>query len=151
MKDIISKRFWIVFWTLNSCFALIYLAFAYINYSLILGYVAGCLTFSFFIYCSSLLFKEKNSNKDIKIKPSKAKNIMFFVLLSIGTLIIVSIFFLINYLYRKYVDKTINLFFKIVNFLTFATPFLLFTLTCLIEVIANRKDLKKNVKGVING
>ena len=151
MKDIISKRFWIVFLTLNSCFALIYLAFAYINYSLILGHAAGCLTFSFFIYCSSLLFKEKNSNKDIKIKPSKAKNILFFTLSSIGTLIIVSIFFLINYLYRKYVDKTINLFFKIVNFLTFATPFLLFTLTCLIEVIANRKDLKKNVKGVING
>lgn len=151
MKDIISKRFWIVFWTFNSCFALIYLAFAYINCSLILGHVAGCLTFSFFIYCSSLLFKEKNSNKDIKIKPSKAKNVVFFALLSIGTLIIVSIFFLINYLYRKYVDKTINLFFKIINFLTFATPFLLFTLTCLIEVIANRKDLKKNVKGVING
>ena len=151
MKDIISKRFWIVFWTLNSCFVLIYLAFAYINCSLILGHIAGCLTFSFFIYCSSLLFKEKNSNKDIKIKPSKAKNVVFFALLSIGTLIIVSIFFLINYLYRKYVDKTINLFFKIINFLTFATPFLLFTLTCLIEVIANRKDLKKNVKGVING
>ena len=152
MKDIVNKRFWIIFWTLNSCFALIYLAFAYLNYSLILGHIAGCLTFLFFICCSSLLFRQKNSNKDIKIKLIKAKNVMFFILISIGTLLIVSIFFLVNYFYRKYVDKTINLFFYIINFLTFATPFLTFTITCIVEVILSKKIVEHiNVKGAING
>ena len=141
MKDILNKKFWIIFLTINAAFVMLFISFSYWNYSLILGFISGFVVFIIYILSiSSCINKIFSEIKDINKKHKKRIGILFLFLINIFILALILAIFMINYLYRKYIDtKTIIAFYPI-NFIVFVIPFLIFIVSTLITYLKIKKQ-----------
>ena len=150
MKDVLNKRFWIFFLTINAAFIMGFIAFSYLNYSLLLGHLFGLCVLIIYVLCIDSIIKNIFIEiKDINKKHKKRVGILYLFLVNIFILALILCIFMINYLYKKHSDaKTLIAFFP-VNFIVFVIPFLIFLISSLLEYGMLRKfksNLNKNKK-----
>lgn len=150
MKDVLNKRFWIFFLTINAAFIMGFIAFSYLNYSLILGHLFGLFVLIIYVLCIDSIIKNIFIEiKDINKKHKKRVGTLYLFLVNIFILALILGIFMINYLYKKHSDaKTLIAFFP-VNFIVFVIPFLIFLISSLLEYGMLRKfksNLNKNKK-----
>lgn len=150
MKDVLNKRFWIFFLTINAAFIMGFIAFSYLNYSLLLGHLFGLCVLIIYVLCIDSIIKNIFIEiKDINKKHKKRVGILYLFLVNIFILSLILGIFMINYLYKKHSDtKTLIAFFP-VNFIVFVIPFLIFLISSLLEYGMLRKfksNLNKNKK-----
>ncbi|WP_412031498.1 hypothetical protein [Metamycoplasma buccale] len=149
MKDIISKRFWVLVVVLNIITTLIYIGCSVWKYQLLLGNLIGIISFLIFIFVIKLIFKIVFAKKENKsVKWVKGVAIILILLTTFFNLLFILMIFGFNYLYKTHIDVNGNLAFNLFNIITFTTPYLVFTIACVIESIWQIKDQRK---GKING
>ncbi|RMA79115.1 hypothetical protein JN00_0167 [Metamycoplasma subdolum] len=143
MKDTLNKRHWVIFFTLNLVMLLGYITVSYFNYSLVIGHLAGVVSFLFFSLSISLLFREnkqKEGEKSIK-KTKSIKVVLFLLIALVNTLIIFGCAGL-NYLLRTQ-NPYQSIGFWPINLITFATPYTLILISAIVEIVLVRLDRKK--------
>lgn len=150
MKDVLNKRFWIFFLTINAAFIMGFIAFSYLNYSLILGHLLGLFVLIIYVLCIDSIIKNIFIEiKDINKKHKKRVGILYLFLVNIFILALILGIFMINYLYKKHSDaKTLIAFFP-VNFIVFVIPFLIFLISSLLEygmLKKSKNNLNENKK-----
>lgn len=146
MKDVLNKRFWIFFLTINAAFIMGFIAFSYLNYSLLLGHLFGLCVLIIYVLCIDSIIKNIFIEiKDINKKHKKRVGTVYLFLVNIFILALILGIFMINYLYKKHSDaKTLIAFFP-VNFIVFVIPFLIFLISSLLEYGMLKKS-KNNLK-----
>ena len=150
MTDVLNKRFWIFFLTINAAFIMGFIAFSYLNYSLLLGHLFGLCVLIIYVLCIDSIIKSIFIEiKDINKKHKKRVGILYLFLVNIFILALILGIFMINYLYKKNSDaKTLIAFFP-VNFIVFVIPFLIFLISSLLEygmLKKSKNNLKENKK-----
>lgn len=150
MKDVLNKRFWIFFLTINAAFIMSFIAFSYLNYSLLLGHLFGLCVLIIYVLCIDSIIKNIFIEiKDINKKHKKRVGVLYLFLVNIFILALILGIFMINYLYKKHSDaKTLIAFFP-VNFIVFVIPFLIFLISSLLEygmLKKSKNNLKENKK-----
>lgn len=150
MKAVLNKRFWIFFLTINAAFIMGFIAFSYLNYSLLLGHLFGLCVLIIYVLCIDSIIKNIFIEiKDINKKHKKRVGTLYLFLVNIFILASILGIFMINYLYKKYSDtKTLIAFFP-VNFIVFVIPFLIFLISSLLEygmLKKSKSNLNKNKK-----
>ena len=150
MKDVLNKRFWIFFLTINVAFIMGFIAFSYLNYSLLLGHLFGLCVLIIYVLCIDSIIKNIFIEiKDINKKHKKRVGVLYLFLVNIFILALILGIFMINYLYKKHSDaKTLIAFFPI-NFVVFVIPFLIFLISSLLEygmLNKSKNNLKENKK-----
>lgn len=150
MTDVLNKRFWIFFLTINAAFIMGFIAFSYLNYSLLLGHLFGLCVLIIYVLCIDSIIKNIFIEiKDINKKHKKRVGILYLFLVNIFILALILGIFMINYLYKKNSDaKTLIAFFP-VNFIVFVIPFLIFLISSLLEygmLKKSKNNLKENKK-----
>ena len=150
MKDVLNKRFWIFFLTINAAFIVGFIAFSYLNYSLLLGHLFGLCVLIIYVLCIDSIIKNIFIEiKDINKNHKKRVVILYLFLVNIFILALILGIFMINYLYKKHSDaKTLIAFFP-VNFIVFVIPFLIFLISSLLEygmLTKSISNLNKNKK-----
>ena len=127
-----------------------FIAFSYLNYSLLLGHLFGLCVLIIYVLCIDSIIKNIFIEiKDINKKHKKRVGILYLFLVNIFILSLILGIFMINYLYKKHSDtKTLIAFFP-VNFIVFVIPFLIFLISSLLEygmLKRSKSNLNKNKK-----
>ena len=135
----INKRFWILIITANSFVALILLSLVFNNYELIAGFLAGFFSLMIYLLINNQLFKKMLNKQNLAIKRKATYTVLLFLLISLMMFLIISLFFLINYFCKKYINENKNLFLWPINFITFSFPFLVFIVALAIDASLNKK------------
>ncbi|ACF07003.1 Uncharacterised protein [Metamycoplasma arthritidis] len=145
MKDIVNKRFWVIFFTLNLVTSLIYLAFSFKWYSLLLGHIAGVISFLIFISLTYLAIKlvvlKKPNNKLTKTR-ALAIFLMFLVLV-VNSLIILAFIMINRLVVTHYAKSSVQIGLWPINMFTFSTPYLLVIFVGLVDSLAKNKQTKR--------
>lgn len=140
----INKRFWILIITTNSFVALILLSLVFNNYELIAGFLAGFFSLMIYLLINNQLFKKMFTKQNLAIKRKATYTVLLFLLISLMMFLIISLFFLINYFFKKHINENKNLFLWPINFITFSFPFLVFIIALAIDSSLNKKkELRK--------
>lgn len=125
MKDIINKKFWVIYFVLNLASVLIYAAFAFLRYELVLGDLVGIISFLIFIGSIFLVFKIAfNGKTNLSTKSSRIGIVFLFLVFAILNLGIIALFIFFNYLYKKSHSQG-NIAFAPFNLITMMTPYVI--------------------------
>ncbi|TPE58103.1 hypothetical protein FJO69_00655 [[Mycoplasma] falconis] len=149
MKDIIRKnqKIWVVFIALNFAALMMYTAFAYLRYDLVLGDLVGIISFAlligFVLLCFKLFAKPQANKKKSRLNTFFI--ILIFLVLLIINLGIFALFFYINKLYNRSYPSS-NIAFEPFNFLAVMTPYVILSLMSIVIAFANIKKAKRSLQ-----
>ncbi|AWX69663.1 hypothetical protein [[Mycoplasma] anseris] len=152
MKDTLNKKNWIPYIILNVVMLLGFCSLAEINFSLVIGHLAGIFSILIFLGGLALVFKISFSKKeDASVKKIKSLVLILVALVLILNLgIIVGLFFANHYYVTHFHLNKSNIAFYPFNMITFTTPYILLTINFFIIGIINFVKAKKsqNKKGI---
>ncbi|WP_427902844.1 hypothetical protein [Metamycoplasma alkalescens] len=144
MNKLNGKNFWITYATFNIALLLIFSSIYFYDYSLLLGYFVGIISFLLFL-CSLLIVLKmiKNAADNPQAKKLKKRQIgnffvailifILFMFLNIG---IFALFIWVNYYYHHTYDLSSKIAFFPFHVITMTSPYLLLSLFVIIRGIA---------------
>ncbi|WP_427867548.1 hypothetical protein [Mycoplasmopsis arginini] len=155
MNKLNGKLFWITYTTLNIALLLIFSAIAFLDYSLLLGYLVGIVSFLLFLVMLKLSLRliknsiDSNSKKQYKTRMFIA--ILIFLLLMILNVAILGFFIWINSYYHSIYPSS-NLAFFPFNTITITAPYLLLSVFSIIwaVIFAIKKRKEDNGQTIKN-
>ncbi|WP_045434013.1 hypothetical protein [Metamycoplasma canadense] len=136
MTKLTGKNFWIIYTTLNISLMLIFASLAFFDYSLILGFLVGMISFLLFLLLIKLALKmvknsiETQEKKQYKIKLYTA--FLIFLLLLFLNLGLLSLFIWVNSYYHHNYNNETNIAFFPFNVITITSPYLLLSIFSII-------------------
>lgn len=145
MKDIVNKRFWVLLFTLNLVTSLIYLAFSFKWYPLLLGHLAGVISFLIFISLTMLVIKLIFPKKPkSNTRKTRVLAILLMLLVFAVNFAVILGFVLINrLLITHYAKSTYSIGFWPINMISFSSPYLLVVFVALLDSLTTRKQIKR--------
>lgn len=138
MNKLNGKIFWITYTTLNIALLLIFSSIAFLDYSLLLGYLVGIVSFLLFLVILKLslnLIKNSinsNSKKQYRIRMFIA--ILIFLLLMFLNIGILGLFVWLNSYYHSIYPSS-NVAFSPFNTITITAPYLLLSVFSIIWTV----------------
>ncbi|MGX9357690.1 hypothetical protein ACWXVJ_00655 [Mycoplasma sp. 773] len=145
-----EKKIWITYTTLNVALLLIFSSMSFFDYSLLLGYLVGIVSFLLFLLSVYVILKiVKNSinvqgKKHYKIR--MLISVLIFFALNIFNGAIFAIFIYINtYLHKDY--PGLNAAFFPFNTITMTAPYILLSIFSIVWAVVTMVNKRKELNG----
>ncbi|AZZ65621.1 hypothetical protein DMC14_002390 [Metamycoplasma phocicerebrale] len=137
MENINGKKFWITYATLNAALLIVFASLSPFDYSLILGYFVGIVSFLLFLGSLFMILKTMNNIKEQKnVKNYKFISILIFAVLLILNALLFGFFIWLNTHYHTKFKLNKPIAFFPFNVITMTAPYLLLSIYLIIWVLS---------------